>query len=80
VAQYIAANQYTLHIFCGIHQNFLRGGDMTRHPPFNGKSMRYVKKPCACAELRYDTMYSLKQILGMSAIITVAIISEMRAS
>jgi hypothetical protein len=33
VAQYTAANQYTLHIFCGIPQNFVRCGNIINHTP-----------------------------------------------
>jgi hypothetical protein len=44
VSQYFAANQYTrtLHISCGILQNVLRGGDVSRLTVYNDKGLRGV--------------------------------------
>jgi len=36
---YTAVNHYTLHIFCGIPQNFVRSGNIINHTPYKEEGL-----------------------------------------
>jgi hypothetical protein len=39
VTKYTAANQYTLHIFCSIPQDFVRGGNIISHTKYKEEGL-----------------------------------------